>query len=114
MIKYVVKVDDRGTKYWTLNGDFHREDGPAIEYRHGTKYWYLNGKKLTEAEHKLKTMTKHQQQTDIVEYTDEYFKGVQSAQDEMKQKIEDKFQLWEQEGYVDKAVAASVIANLIR
>ena len=30
MIKYVVKVDDRGTKYWTLNGDFHREDGPVL------------------------------------------------------------------------------------
>ena len=56
MIKYVVKVDDRGTKYWTLNGDFHREDGPAIEYRDGSKYWYLNGEQLTEAEHSFKTI----------------------------------------------------------
>jgi len=55
MIKYVVKVDDRGTKYWTLNGEFHREDGPAIEYRDGSNYWYLNGEQLTEAEHSFKT-----------------------------------------------------------
>ena len=137
MIKYEVEVDSDGSRYWYLNGQYHREDGPAVEESNGTKYWYLNGmvhredgpalelddgskywylngKKITEAEHKLRTMANHQQQTDIVEYTDEYFKGVQSAQDEMKQKIEDKFQLWEQEGYVDKAVAASVIANLIR
>lgn len=59
-----------------------------------------------------KTMT-NPNQTDIIEYTDAYFKGVQSAQDEMKQKIEDKFQLWEQEGYVDKAVAASVFYSLL-
>ena len=137
MIKYEVEVYSDGSRYWNLNGKRHREDGPALELDDGSKYWYLNGKKITEAEHKLKTMTKHKQQTDIVEYidayfkgvqrdngksrltdiiqyTDSYFKGVQSAQDEMKQKIEDKFQLWEQEGYVDKAVAASVIANLIR
>ena len=50
MIKYVVKVDDRGTKYWTLNGEFHREDGPAIEYVNGDKYWYLKSKALTEQE----------------------------------------------------------------
>ena len=39
-----------GTKYWYLNGQLHREDGPAIEYADGTKYWYLNGQDLTEAE----------------------------------------------------------------
>jgi len=55
MLKYVVKVDDRGTKYWFLNGYFHREDGPAIEYRDGSKYWYLDGEQLTEDEHSFKT-----------------------------------------------------------
>ena len=25
------------------NGNFHREDGPAITYADGGKYWYLNG-----------------------------------------------------------------------
>ena len=39
-----------GTKYWYLNGQRHREDGPAIEFTNGSKYWYLNGKELTEQE----------------------------------------------------------------
>ena len=33
-----------GTKAWLLNGEYHREDGPAVEYLDGTKWWYLNGK----------------------------------------------------------------------
>lgn len=34
-----------GTKYWTLDGgiEFHREDGPAIEYANGDKCWYYQG-----------------------------------------------------------------------
>lgn len=32
-----------GTKKWFLNDKLHREDGPAIEYSSGTKEWYLNG-----------------------------------------------------------------------
>lgn len=42
MIEYKVKVDDNGSKYWYLNGQRHREDGPAIERANGYKYWYLN------------------------------------------------------------------------
>jgi len=42
-IEYKVVVEG-GDKYWYLNGEFHREDGPAIEYASGTKFWYLNGK----------------------------------------------------------------------
>ena len=26
-----------------LDGKFHREDGPAIEWNDGTKSWYING-----------------------------------------------------------------------
>ena len=44
MIKYIVIVDDDGTKRWFLNDKLHCEDGPAIEYAGGTKLWYLNGK----------------------------------------------------------------------
>ena len=33
-----------GSKFWYKNGKFHREDGPACEYLDGTKYWNLNGK----------------------------------------------------------------------
>jgi len=39
-----MKVDFDGTKYWSLNDKFHREDGPAIEWPDGSKYWYLNDK----------------------------------------------------------------------
>ena len=43
MIEYTVKVYDSGTRCWYLNGKFHREDGPAIEYSNGTLCWWLNG-----------------------------------------------------------------------
>ncbi len=40
-----------GDEFWFLNGKRHRTDGPAIEYTDGTKYWYLNGMKLSEEEY---------------------------------------------------------------
>ena len=43
MIEYTVKVLDSGTRYWILNGKFHREDGPAVERVDGRNHWYLNG-----------------------------------------------------------------------
>jgi hypothetical protein len=43
---YVAKFD--GTKEWRLNGERHREDGPAVERANGTKQWYLNGKRHRE------------------------------------------------------------------
>ena len=52
---YEVRVYDDGTKEWYLNGQIHREDGPAVEGADGTKSWYLNGKKLTKAEWKRRT-----------------------------------------------------------
>ena len=39
-----------GHKEWYLNDQRHREDGPAIEYANGSKSWYLSGEKLTEEE----------------------------------------------------------------
>jgi len=55
MIEYTVKVRGSGTKFWSLNGKLHREDGPAGEYANGTKEWFLNGKKVTQEEHKRMT-----------------------------------------------------------
>ena len=43
MIKYTVEVSTRGDKFWRLNGELHREDGPAIERAGGYKEWWLNG-----------------------------------------------------------------------
>ena len=55
MIEYKVRVHDDGTKCWYLNGERHREDGPACEYADGDKEWHLNGKWLTEKEHQEQT-----------------------------------------------------------
>ena len=48
MIEYTVKVYANGDKFWYLNGQLHREDGPACEYAGGSKYWYLNGQRHRE------------------------------------------------------------------
>ena len=44
MIEYTVRVYADGDKHWLLNGKFHREDGPAIEFVDGSKFWYLGDK----------------------------------------------------------------------
>jgi hypothetical protein len=49
-IKYEVRGCTNGDKFWLLNGNLHREDGPAVEESDGEKYWYLNGEHLTEEE----------------------------------------------------------------
>jgi hypothetical protein len=41
-------IDKYGDKRWYLNGNLHREDGPAIEEVDGTKFWYLNGERHRE------------------------------------------------------------------
>lgn len=33
---------------WTLDGNTHREQGPAIIENNGTKYWYLEGVRIDE------------------------------------------------------------------
>jgi hypothetical protein len=42
-IKYEVTVNEDGT-FWRLNGNYHREDGPAYEMANGANWWFLNGK----------------------------------------------------------------------
>ena len=40
----ICSVDSHGTKIWkNKNGQYHRTDGPAIEYTDGYKSWYVNG-----------------------------------------------------------------------
>ena len=42
----MLKIDKEGNRFWyNKKKDFHRVDGPAIEYRDGTKCWYVNGKR---------------------------------------------------------------------
>ena len=39
------EIDKFGTiSYYNDNNEFHREDGPAKEYRNGDKFWWINGK----------------------------------------------------------------------
>jgi hypothetical protein len=47
-IKYEVNVYTNGDKFWYLNGQLHREDGPAMEWFNGGKAWYLNGQRHRE------------------------------------------------------------------
>ncbi len=37
-----------GVYYWFMNGDLHRENGPAVEYDKGKKMWFVNGKRHRE------------------------------------------------------------------
>jgi hypothetical protein len=37
--------EPNGDKYYYLNNNLHREDGPAIEWGSGYKAWYINGKR---------------------------------------------------------------------
>jgi hypothetical protein len=37
-------VDENGSKFWMINGQLHREDGPAIEFVSGSKMWYSKGR----------------------------------------------------------------------
>ena len=41
---YEYIVDKNGTKVWYINGNLHREDGPAVEWADGDKVWYINGR----------------------------------------------------------------------
>jgi len=45
------KIDKRGTNcYYNEDGEFHRIDGPAIEYADGDKSWYIEGQIYSEEE----------------------------------------------------------------
>ena len=41
---YDVRVYENGDKYWFQNDQYHRLDGPAIEYANGDKFWFVHGK----------------------------------------------------------------------
>jgi hypothetical protein len=38
-------TDKWGSKRWYKNGQYHREDGPAVEYEDGSKFWHVNGER---------------------------------------------------------------------
>ena len=42
--KPICEIDTLGNKIWYLDGQYHREDGPAVEMVDGTNKWFLDGK----------------------------------------------------------------------
>jgi len=60
---------DDGDKMWFLNGDMHRVDGPAAIFADGDQEWYLHGKQLSQPkafgtmEEWLKYLNQHEEQT---------------------------------------------------
>ena len=47
MNKPTCEIDDEGNKRWYLNGVYHREDGPAMEFADGHKEWWVNDYPMT-------------------------------------------------------------------
>jgi hypothetical protein len=45
----LIRIDQEGTREWLLNGERHREGGPAVEYATGSEVWYVNGRLHREA-----------------------------------------------------------------
>jgi len=41
--KPICIIDKYGNKEWILDGEKHREDGPAVEYADGSYEWWVNG-----------------------------------------------------------------------
>jgi hypothetical protein len=37
-----------GYKVWSLEGELHRADGPAVEYEDGAEEWWLHGERHRE------------------------------------------------------------------
>lgn len=51
-------VYSNGDKFWYINGDLHREDGPAVKFINGYNRWWINGVEYTEHEYKVKMRLK--------------------------------------------------------
>jgi hypothetical protein len=47
-MKNGLQIDSNGNKYWYLNDNLHREDGPAIEMKNSRKEWWINGQRHRE------------------------------------------------------------------
>ncbi len=74
-----------GTKFWYLNRKLHREDGPACEYANGTRIWYVKGKKHREdgPAFEYGSGTKYWHVNDK-EYTEEEFNNLYPSEKKFK------------------------------
>jgi hypothetical protein len=48
-----LKLGVLGGRYWYLNSDCHRANGPAVVYATGSKSWHWYGKRVDEYEHMM-------------------------------------------------------------
>jgi hypothetical protein len=68
----------KGNKFWYLNGKRHREDGPAIEWSNGDKSWFING-------------MRHREDGPAVEHVNGYkawwLNGIQLTEEEYNKRI---------------------------
>ena len=44
-------INSLNTIFWLLDGEYHRLDGPAIEYAWGTKNWYVDGNRVDKSDY---------------------------------------------------------------
>ena len=51
MVRLFIRFD--GGKYWQLNQQYHRANGPAIIYLSGYSMWWWHGQFITEFEHMI-------------------------------------------------------------
>ena len=40
-------IDKDNDKAWYQGGEYHREDGPAVELADGNRYWWFNDRRYT-------------------------------------------------------------------
>jgi hypothetical protein len=46
MSESVMETDEFGNKFWkNSEGQIHRTDGPAVEFKNGHTEWYVNGER---------------------------------------------------------------------
>lgn len=94
--KYIDKI---GNVRWYLDDQYHREDGPALEFADGTKIWYINGECHREDEPAVENADgskhwwylngkRHREDGPAVEYTNGfkewYLNDVQITEEEFK------------------------------
>ena len=100
--KLIIDVND--SKSWYLNGELHREDGPAIEYVDFYRAWYINDKRHREdgpaveytsgAKYWYKNGLKHREDGPAVECSTGakywYLNGEQLTKEEFNNKMSNK------------------------
>jgi hypothetical protein len=70
------RINGHGYEEWKLpNGDYHREDSPAVEFVNGSKAWWINGKRHREDGPAIDYVNMHEEwYLDNIQYTEQEYK----------------------------------------